>query len=144
MAYDECNYGIPTEVAFTTAHQFSTIKTAFFTAFGTFYRLAVCDHGAGLRLLAFCFSNRFPDGCVDLLSQAGLSKLPKVVVDRFPRRKIVRQGTPDTAVLDDIKNGIQDRSPAMLSRRSCRTWLWQVWRNSRPFSIIQIGRVGLL
>src|SRR5215208_2471054 len=46
--------GVHQEVTLTSTHQFATIKTSFFTTFSTFHRLAVSDHGTGLRP-ATCF-----------------------------------------------------------------------------------------
>src|ERR1051325_6720981 len=123
---------------------FSSVKTTLFTAFGTFRRLAICDHDTRLRRSSFFFSHRFADSGVELFPHSIFMEQSKVVIDRLPSRKIMRQRSPDTAILDRIKHGVQNPSPAMLAWRTGRTWFGQVWRNLRPFGIIQIGRVFLL
>src|ERR671918_927984 len=137
-------HGVHQEVALTTTDPFATIKASLFTAFSTFGRLTVNNHGTRLRCLACLFSHRFADVCVELFPQTRLAKETKVVVNRLPSWKVVRQSTPDTAILDNIEHRIQDGAPAMFAGSTCRTRLWQVWRNLCPFGIIQVGRVGSL
>jgi len=49
-----------------------------------------------------------------------------------------------SSILDYLKDAVQDYSPRMDSWSTCRTWLWKVWRNLRPFGIIKVSRVSFL
>src|SRR5690349_11132928 len=94
---------------------FTTVKSSTFTAFRTFVRLAVGDHRTRLPFFAYFHADRFADETIDLFPHSILAKQTEVVIDRLPGRKIVWQCTPDTAILDHIKHGVQQPSPAMLT-----------------------------
>nr|WP_322509883.1 hypothetical protein [Anaerolinea sp.] len=66
------------------------------------------------------------------------------MIDRLPGRQVAGQHPPRIATLQDVENAIQDRSPAMFSRASSRSFGWQVWSKERPLGIIQVGRVDLV
>jgi hypothetical protein len=52
------------------------------------------------------------------------------------------RGSPHTAILDHIKDAIQNLPPQILAWPSGRFGFWQVLRYLRPFGIIQMGRVS--
>src|ERR687892_235134 len=76
-------HGVHQEVALTTTHPFATIKASLFTAFSTFGRLTVNNHGTRLRFLACLFSHRFADVCVEHLSNAALAGMAQFVSIRY-------------------------------------------------------------
>ena len=56
----------------------------------------------------------------------------------------MRQCPPHTSIFDYIKYAVQYLAPRIFPGSAYRFRLWQVWRNSQPFGIIKISRVGLL
>jgi len=132
------------QVTFAPTHFFATIVASFFTSFSALCRLAIHNHGAGLRLATFFFAYSFSDCPVQLLPSSSSSKDRKIVINRLPGRKVMWQCPPDTSVLDHIKDAVQYFSPRMFLWPSLPIRLWQVWRNLRPFVIIKVSRVGLV
>jgi hypothetical protein len=116
-------------------------------AFGRFSRLAVENGRAGLRLAAGFLPHPWDHGRVYLLPSASLAPPPKVAIHRLPRRQIMRQGTPATAITLHAQDPVQNPAPRMDPRVSTRPFglrASQVLLNQAPLVIVQIARVGLL
>jgi hypothetical protein len=122
--------------AFAPMHLLATVKTNGFATFRALHRLAIEDHGGWLRSAAFCFAYCLTHTLIDFLPQPIPAKLTKVVLDRLPFRKIVRQFPPAAARIQYVEDRIQDLPVRDLARCAPFTLLFQQWRNLRIFGII--------
>jgi len=83
-------------------------------------------------------------GLVQSLPETFLSPQTKIMIDRLPGRQVRGKHAPGTATLQDVENAIQYRSPAVFTWTTGLRFGWQVWSNSQPLGIIEVGRVDLL
>src|SRR3954452_15975436 len=78
------------------------------------HRLTIENGRRGLRVAPGRQAYAFAQAAVDLFPKADLTPLPKVIVDRFPLRQIMRQQTPGNTPAQHVEHGIDD-SPHLLS-----------------------------
>ena len=129
---------------FASIDQLSTIKTAFFTAFGAFDRLTVQNHQTGLSFFVRFLAHSFAGHFIQLIPQANSLKQTKISINGLPGWQIMRQGSPYTAIFEHIEDRIQDLSPAILARSSGGFRFGHLLLNCCPFGIIKISRVILV
>lgn len=86
--------GIDGHVPLATGDLLSGIVASLFAPFGRSDRLTVDDRRRGRRLLGGRRANPFHQRIVQLLPEPGQSPTAEDRVDRFPLRKVVRQGPP--------------------------------------------------
>src|SRR4051794_18831208 len=66
----------------------------------------------------------------------------QIVIDRLPRRQVVRQQTPRHPGSQKIEDGIDQFPSRGLARASARFRLGDQRRDQRPLPIRQVGRIG--
>jgi hypothetical protein len=79
---------------------------------------------------------------VEPLPEALHTPQTKVMVDRFPRRQIMRQQPPGAATAQDIEDGIEDVPDRVVPRPASLLGGRQVWYERTPFSVRQIGWIS--
>ena len=96
-----------------------------------FLSLTIQRNRSVLRNPSFHFpaSNRI--FCGTGRPQAVQAKLSKIVIHRFPVRKVMRQLAPTAAGFQYIKDAIEYLPVGNLARSAAFTRLFQQWRNSR-------------
>jgi hypothetical protein len=130
------------KMTFATANFLAAIIAMWPTDTGRFHRLAVENPGGRLWFTSYSCSFCFAQRRVNALPQAGHSPSPEIVIDRFPRRKLVWQQAPGTATTHNVQNPIHDLALIMFSRTPSEGTGWQHWLEDGPFSIIEIARIG--
>lgn len=110
----------------------------------TFCRLdaLTVEYGCAWCLVASNFLAQLFSQClVEPFPSAIYSPQPKVMVHSSPGWKVVRQCSPQAAILGHVEDGVQNLSPTVLAWASRFGGFWHKWRNYRPLFIIQISRV---
>lgn len=116
---------------------FSRVEAAFATSISRLYRLAVDSRNAGLLVSPGLLANLFPQPCVHGFPSA------EEVVDRLPRRKVVRQHAPGTAGPCNVEHGVENIAHVVFSRSASRLGGWNEWFDAFPLGIGQVGGIGL-
>ena len=75
------------------------------------------------------------------LEAARLQPAPGLLVDRRPRRQIVRHGAPGNAVLDQIAQAVEHLAQGMIALPGILAQQRQVGHHQRPFLIGHVGRI---
>jgi hypothetical protein len=76
-----------------------------------------------------------PQGTVDLFPGAVEPLLAKVVEDGLPRREFSWEHAPLAATLEQVEDGVKDRSPAVEPRPSTSPGARQVRFEERPLGV---------
>ena len=102
--------GIDQHKAFAALGLFARVVTDVAAVRIGAHGLAVEDAGGGLRPLAGGLARPSAEFGVERGQKAAAAPVPEVMIDRFPRRKALRQQPPRAAGLDQIQNGGPDDS----------------------------------
>src|SRR3712207_5909067 len=79
-------------------------------------RLGIHDGRAGLRVPLEAYPRALAQGRVHPLPRPVQTPEPKVVVDGFPRREVVRLESPGAAALYDVEDGVEDLAQGIDAR----------------------------
>jgi hypothetical protein len=108
-------------------------------------RAAVQDHRRRLRVASGELTQQRPQVFDDALEDAGKYPSLGLLVDRRPRRQIVRHKTPLIAGLDDVAKAIEHSPQGVLPLRRVLPAQSQIPRHKTPFLIAYVTRIhGLL
>src|SRR6266567_9017575 len=91
-------------VSLSPGELFGAIIAALFATIRRLDRLTVDDPRTGLAIASRLRPHALPQGRVDALPGTVETPEPEVVLDRLPRRKLVRQQPPGTAAADDVND----------------------------------------
>src|SRR5215472_14288017 len=95
--------------------------------------------GLAPRRLAY----QFPHGAMDVFPQTLAAPQPEVMVNRTPRRQVVRKQFPSAAAADGVTDAIDDLPSRMFGRTAARLGGWDEQLQILPLSIGEITVVRL-
>jgi hypothetical protein len=104
--------------------------------------LAVEHGGAGRRLATGSFTILEKQRMVDAGPDAFALPAAKVVVDRLPRRKVMRQEPPGASGAQQVEDGIDDLALVGLARAAAGAGVGDHGRDGGPLIVGQVGGVG--
>ena len=139
---DHQTTGSTQQMTFTTADLLAAVVATHAANTGRLARLASTDPGAGLRGAASPTPHTFTHHGGAAVPGAVETPFPPLLLDRLPRRQVVRQQAPGAAVPNQGEHRVHNR-PSMLSHRSTSLRRrWQTGHKDRPFGVRQIGWIG--
>src|SRR5689334_9586588 len=100
-----------------------------------FDRLAINNRSTGLWIAALLDPYLHAQGAQNLVPDAFFSPFPKVMVNRLPGRKVMRQGAPQTPTAQDIQDSVNNRTPFMQIKGSTRLDRWDQRLQDLPLCI---------
>src|ERR1700726_3260294 len=128
---------------FAAANLLGTVVAAWATLFARPDRLAIHDSSAGFSFSTGGLPDQCPHGIVDRLPGAVAAPRPEVVINRSPRRQVMRQQVPGTTTADYVEVSIQDFTPCVLGG----TAAWFGGGHQRfqmvPFGIGEVSIIGI-
>jgi hypothetical protein len=127
------------QMAFAARQFFPRVETACARLVGDFDRLAINDSGRRIGFSSQGDAQGNDQNLVNPLPNFFFSPLTEVVVNRWPRRKIVRQLSPLATGFDDINNGVHDSS-AWMDERSPESF--KAWDHRLDLFPLGIGQIG--
>src|SRR5262249_22536366 len=98
---------------------------------------------AGLAVSPRRLAYQFPHGAMDVFPQTLAAPQPEVMVNRTPRRQVVRKQFPSAAAADGVTDAIDDLPSRMFGRTAARLGGWDEQLQILPLSIGEITVVRL-
>ena len=106
------------------------------------HTLAVQNRRTGFLRMTRYAPHLLSQGVMNAFPGPVSSPIPKVGINRFPRRKVMRQHRPLTARSQHVKDGIHYLTPPMFRRPTPQFDLGYKWFKNPPFLITEITWVG--
>jgi hypothetical protein len=104
-------FGVDQDVALTPLDLLGPIVTPVLPAYpGALHRLGIHHARAGLRISLQAHTQAFSESSVDTLPGTIDTPSPEIVVDGWPSRKVVGKQAPLATALQDVEDGVQDRT----------------------------------
>src|SRR5438552_3797960 len=103
-------------MAFATVDLLAAVRTTLLTTLGRLDRLAVDGGNGGRRRAPGLPADLLPQGVEETLPGSVAGPLLEVVVDRLPRREVMRQCPPSPALAGMVEQGIEDFAQVRLAR----------------------------
>ncbi len=109
---------------------------------GGAHRLAVEDRRARRGLAADTLTVRHHQRMMDPVPDALPLPAAEIIVDRLPRRQIVRQQPPAATGAQEVEDRVDELPRRRLARTASRLGLRDHRLDQRPLTIAQIGVIG--
>src|SRR5690349_14221599 len=106
------------------------------------HRLTVDNRCTRLGLASSRSSHGLAQGGVDGFPNTAQTPSSKIVVDRLPVRKLMRQPFPAAARLSHVKHGIEQLASRYRCLSSVRFRFWNQSGYDRPLLVTQIGPIA--
>src|SRR5262249_5436750 len=100
--------------------------------------LTIQNGTAGLALSPRRLAYQFPHGAMDFFPQTLAAPQPEVMVNRTPRRQVVRKQFPSAAAADGVTDAIDDLASRVFGRTAARLGGWDEQLQILPLSIGEI------
>jgi len=145
LGFEDQTFGIYQQVAFSALHFLVAIVSSLCSTYPCgLHRLGIHHARAGLRISLEAYSQTLAQSSVHPLPGAVDTPSSEVVVDRLPRRELMRHQAPSTAAThDDVEDGVKELTQSVDTRPSASLWGRQIRLYASPLGVGEVGWVSL-